>query len=282
MTKFIAESYSEFLNEKNQFKGNPLLSKILLEAEPVILDVIAKTRAWIEEKALKGEASSWSKFDEQQTRLVATLDLIKSIEKYTQSSDKLVEVDFRKNTKGSLSMSASVKRDGKTYQIQTQVIIAMGLVQRPHYRYLTSTSLPKTGNSTVQAVLKARLKKLSKGDKIQQDIIRLESRIKVLKDEYSEDRKMKNPDIRALLIKKKNENPDKFSGWLDYPEWDVIVSRGADKNYNYDESAYNKKRIESEKTSIQRWKDLRDGKKASAARLKLEVDKLKDKLKKLI
>lgn len=120
----------------------------------------------------------FSKYDREMTRLLLTQDLVKSFSTYCKRSDEMLDFNIYGSSKGTLTIKASVKRENVQYYLLTSVIYAGGYnIQRLHYRYLTDTNLPKDGDTSVLKEITEKIKKLSKGEKLQKEIETYEKRI---------------------------------------------------------------------------------------------------------
>lgn len=90
-------------------------------------------------------------------------DLVKAVTTYTKIDDKLIEAQVSVSRKGNLEVTAEVSRDGQSYSFYTEAIIADGMVNRRHLRYITKTSLPKqSGVSDEAKAIKTKIAKLNK------------------------------------------------------------------------------------------------------------------------
>jgi hypothetical protein len=169
-----------------------------------------------------------------------------------------------------------VERDGNNYPFNTEVIYAGGYnIQKLHFRYLTKTTLPQTGQSTETQKLKAELVKMGKGEKLQKDIERLKKRIELNQKEIDANSKFNDKQI----LDKVNAGDNVAGKPFVWPSWEEIVKRGADKNYNNDEKYYNQRKKESEDGSIEFWKKKNiTWKQQDIASSKKEIEKTQKKL----
>jgi len=160
------------LNEiKNQ---KTLIGHIVTTLSPTIDELVSKQLTWLE-KETKRPAS---KFDKEYFELFVIWDLVKSIEKYTEPTDTLVELSSSTSNKGNLEIFSKIKRDGIEYSLYTEVIYAGGYnIQKLHYRYLTKSKLPKTWNDENVKRIHEEMKKLSKVQRLEEEIIRYEKLI---------------------------------------------------------------------------------------------------------
>ena len=171
-----------------------------------------------------------------------------------------------------MEIYAKIKRDDKVYNLNTEVIVASGMVQRAHYRYLTKTNLPKTGNKEFTSAIAEKIKKLTKQQKIEKEINDFEKRIKKTEEELEQNQGKSDEEILDIL--RKGENRDIID-----ITWDEIVRRGADKNYN-GKSDFEKSQKDYIERSLDFWKSMNIKSKIDYVKaLRKNIDKLKSKLK---
>jgi len=112
-----------------------------------------------------------SKFDLEMTELYIIADMVKSVEKYTSNDDFLVSVVSSVSNKGNLQINAIIERNEKQYTLTTDVIYAGGYnIQQLHYRYITNTNLPKTGNNVMTTEYANKIKKMTKLEKLNEQL----------------------------------------------------------------------------------------------------------------
>ena len=254
---------------KEEKSGNPFIDFLLTKIQPVINDIVAQQK----EKAEK-DGERFSKFEEHIAELTLKYDLLKALGNYTKPSDKLIKGSVSKSHKGSLTIDAIIERDDVEYPLYTEVIYAGGYnIQRLHFRYLTKTKLPKSSSNPEADKVKVQLAKLSKGEKISNEIKHWEARIAKNKIDIEKNSKFTDKQILDKV------NAD---GKFVWPSWEEIVKRDAAKNYNNDEATYNKQKKESEEHSVEYWKrqnikwkeeDIKTGEK-TIAKLKAKLDAL--------
>jgi predicted DNA-binding protein YlxM (UPF0122 family) len=260
-----------------------LLRNLILESSSgnIIEDLLEKLKKHISDLLKRYEESfektfeiKMSEYDKEIAKWMITGDMVESIEKYTQPTDELVSVEATTSRKGNLEIFAKIKRGDEVYQLNTEVIVASGVVQRAHYRYLTKTNLPKTGNKEFTSKIAEKIKRLTKGQKIENDILNFEKRIK--KEEESLEENLKKSDEEILDILRREEH-----GSFMKITWDEIVRRGADKNYD-GKSDFEQKQKESIKRLFDSWKNLNIKSKIEHIKsLRKEINKLNTKLEKL-
>jgi hypothetical protein len=213
-----------------------------------------------------------SDYDRMLSRLTIVSDMVKSIENYTQDGDVLKSIKSSVSPKGNLEIDAVINRDGKDHYLNTEVIYAGGYnIQRLHYRYITKTSLPRTGKSDLSKEYQEKIKNLTREQKIRQEIDGYEKRIEDNDKRVKEAELLTNEEILDLVSKE----PDDFQ----WPTWEEIVARGADKNYDYSEEKFNSEKEKDMARKIDFWKmqNIIWPSKNSIA-LKKEIEKLKKKL----
>lgn len=259
-------SYHEFLLES---KEENIIKEILVQAEPTILQMLSSIEKYYIEKLER----TFTKYDREISRLNLIWDLVKSIEKYTKPSDTLITINFTSSVKGNIQITAKISRDSQTYSLETEAIYAGGYnIQALHYRYITKTDLPQTNNNLVTAEFSAKIKNLSKAEKLNASILGYEKRLEKAQSGYEINSKISDDEILKFVIEK---------GDYKQVTWEEIVKRGADKNYDYDkekfiasEDEYRRDRIDFWKTKNIKWvlEDIQTLKKLIAKdKLKLEA-----------
>jgi acyl-CoA hydrolase len=244
-----------------------LIETILKKLKPKIDDMVAENIEWME----KNEKRSASKFDIEYVRMSVIHDMVKALEKYTDSSDKLVRISASGSPKGSIELSMAINRKGVEYPLYTEVIYAGGHnIQRLHYRYITKTKIPQTGNSSLTKALDKKMKVMNNDEKIKRDINRWVPEIEKLKVEVEKNKKISRKEVEKI-VKSGTQFRD--------ISWAEIVKRGAAKNYNNSEKEFNKERQEDLEFWIESWyKHNISSKERRIVDLSKEVQKLKSKL----
>ncbi len=249
------------------------MEDILSQLEPVIERLLEQARKSYEER-FDRPMTAW---EETLTRLQMTYDLGRSIEAYTLPSDGLINLTAKGSPKGSIVIGCTISRDGVEHDMSTTVIYAGGWnIQRLHYRYLTKTTLPKTGQDSESRELLQKIKTLSKGEKISEEIARQHERIKGLQDLVAAAEAKTPAQIEAEVMASTIGRSLKTT-------WQDVVSRGADKNYPGGEAEFIAGQSEHLKGAIDRWKSLNiDFKKRDIRSAEAEITKLTKKLEGLI
>jgi len=235
------------------------INNVLVEAKSALVDTILdKLKPDIDkmvstiEAVYKKQKLTFTEFDRELTRLNVVFDMLKSIEKYTLPTDKLVKITSSVARNGSMKISSTINRDGNDYYLSTDAILAGGYnIQRLHYRYLTNTSLPKTNNNTVTSEYQDKIKKMSKAEKLNMEIKNWEERMKKNADHIEWASKLSDDEIYQRIKDGDNASKDKLA---DDPSWEEIVKRGAAKNYNNDKDYYYSEMEKYKQSSIEFWK----------------------------
>ena len=210
-----------------KYKMSGLIGEVLTILEPRVTKLMNDYQAEYELKYKK----SPSKFDLECTEMYLVFDIIKSFGNYTKSDDKIVEIKSSTSIKGNLEINGVIKRDNVDYNFRTEAIYAGGYnIQRLHYRYLTKTNLPQITSPIVKE-FNERIKKMNKVQRLEEDLKRVEN----VKTKYLEEiEKYSNMSDEEIF-----EESKKGPYYYEFPTWEEIVKRGADKNYEYSEEYYN-------------------------------------------
>lgn len=186
-----------------------------------------------EERKLEGKDLIPFKFDsldEEYTALYCVSDLVKALAKFVKKDDKLVNSSISVN-RGLIEGTIIILRDGKEYQIDTHSIYASGDIQRLHIRYLVNSKLPRlAGKSEAEKTLNNEIKKMSKVEKLQDNINlkekyikRIESNIQkiesLLLDDIINDNKVKYPFTPENYVSDDepgsvNKNEETYNNWI--------------------------------------------------------------------
>ena len=264
------KTYNQFINES---KENHIMNVILNSLEQTINEMTAEIETWFRKNFPKNVITD---YDLESWRISLIRDMVKAVEKYTLPSDVLVDIQSNKGNKGNIEIVAKIQRDGEVYDFRTEAIYAGGRnIQVLHYRYITKTRLPKTGNSTLTKEYDAKYKKLSKLEKLNTEINRYQTRIAKAEEDVAINSKMNDDEIIQAL----KDGGD----WYDWPTWDEIVKRDAAKNYNNDEGYYNQEMEDGIARKINNWKNKNiTWKEKSIVELSKEIVKLQKKIDALL
>lgn len=226
---------------------NNIVNVILDALEPTIVEMVAATEKWFVEKFQQ----EFTKYDRESARLNLIYDMVKAVEMYTQPTDSLISLNVNRSAKGNIEINAQIQRDDVTYIFNTEAIYAGGHnIQKLHYRYITKTTIPKTGASTITKEYTDKIKKMSKLEKLNNEIQRYAIRI----EKAQEDAEINSKLTDAEIIQ--NIKDDPRNTWSEWPTWDEIVKRDAAKNYNNDEVYYNQQMKDGIARKIESWKHM--------------------------
>ena len=234
-------NYDQFLNESN---NNDIMNVILDSLEQRITEMVLGIETWFRKNHPKNPISE---YDREIWRISITRDMVIAVEKYTKPSDTLIDIQSNRGKSGNIEIRAKIQRDGEVYDFNTEAIYAGGRnIQVLHFRYITKTKLPQTGNNTIAKQYEVKFKKLTKLEKINKEIQNYNTRIEKNQIEVNANLQL-NDDAIIEIIKK----DPKTSEW---PTWKEIIKRDAAKNYNNDEQYFNKKQEEHMQGNIEFWK----------------------------
>jgi len=198
-----------------------LIEHILKTLKPELDRMIQTSIEHIE----KEQKHPVSKFEAEWIRLSLIYDMTRALEHYTLPTDTLKKLSTQRSSKGSLTIDAVIERNGDEYPFYTEVIFAGGYnIQRLHYRYLTKTRLPQTRNDTLTKQLKAKLQKLSKGERLQKDITEQEKQIERITDEMEVNKTKSDKDIIEIIRNSKD------TGWM-FKKWEDISDEAPIKSH---------------------------------------------------
>jgi hypothetical protein len=264
----------DLLNES--ITKNPLINRLLVELKPLIADIIEDTK-----QRYKQDDRVFSEYDSHYTEVVLKYDLVKALEKYTLPTDKMSNVDVRNSSKGAFQIKCIVERDGNKYPFNTEVIYAGGYnIQKLHFRYLTKTTLPYTGQSVETQKLKAELAKMSKGEKLQKDIEILKQRIENNQKVIDTNSKMSDKEI-IKIVSEPDYGRTSTGGWFASPlqllKWNELSDEQKEKFGS--KSAMEKDNKEQAEHAIAWWKKRNiEWKEQDIKSAKIEMQKTQKKL----
>jgi len=236
--------FEEFVAEST---GGTLVKQILENLEPTILEMVNSTEKFYKEKDV-----NFTEWDREMTRLMIIYDMVRSIEAYTLPTDTLISINPSRSRKGNIEIFCKIQRASEDYFLETEAIIAGGYnIQRAHYRYITKTNLPKTGRSEVASEYLAKIKKMSKLEKLNQEVKKWEERIKRNEEHIIWASSLSDDEIYKRYKDGDNSSRSKYE---DDPTWEEILKRGADKNYDFSKEKYEESKREYRERSIEFWK----------------------------
>lgn len=160
----------KFTNKQIATTKNEVLRTILTNMKPQIQKSIDMAIAY-EEKISKRIVTQ---FGIECIESALLFDLYKNVVSYTKNDDKIKSFSSGISIKGNFELYGVVIRDGQEYRFSTEAIIANGMINRAHYRYITKTNLPNARNMGEADMMKGIIKSNNKQQRMIQEIERLE------------------------------------------------------------------------------------------------------------
>lgn len=161
----------KFTNKIIRTTNNQVLKVVLTNMKDQIQQGVNEAVAYEQKQTNR----SVSEFGKECIELTLLVDLVKSISSYTMDSDEVRSFTSSYSIKGNFEMYGVVARDGVEHNFRTEVIIADGMINRRHLRYITKTSLPKANNLDEVIKIKDSIKSRNKVQRIQEYIDTLET-----------------------------------------------------------------------------------------------------------
>lgn len=120
------------------------------------------------------------------------------------------------------------------------------------------------------------IKRLTKVEKLQKDLFHYENDLKKTRKTLEENSKLSDEDIWNLPENAESRESCSVT-------WETIISRGADKNYNFSEELFNEKQLEYKNRKIAFFKSMKiESEKRRIPSLEKEIKKLNDKINALL
>lgn len=212
--------------KKQESTGYPVIDKIIELTEPLLDSLIIR----LKQDAIN-ELKDFSSYDEEVVKLTYRYDLIKALSAYITKMDHFKFVNIQTSIDASFQISSIILRNNEEYKFNTNVIDAGGYnIQRYHYRYLIDTKLPKISNSEILQPISLEIKRLSKQEKIKNEIEYYEKLIVNCTNKIDATKKLSDDDII---------NQDETASRFLNTTWQDIIDRGVDGNFDYDENKFN-------------------------------------------
>lgn len=266
------------LKEQQMEEGGQIPSKenpfelLLSVIEPYSKQLVQSFIEWNEKNNVKT-----TKFDIEMYELQLQIDLIKAFGNYIKETDTIS--DIRLNTSsGTIVISCLVNRDGETHSFSSDVIIAGGYnVQRAHYRYIIKTDLKKLSTNPEYVKRNETLKRLTKAEKIIEDINHAKRRINLLNKEIAELSVMNDDQKIDYLHEKAGKDSVKYildTTWEQAQKTfnEEFVSKG-EQHFNEYKNEVRQRQVESFDTRLSwKYKEISDRQKM----IEKELVKLKN------
>lgn len=246
------------------FKSGHLFIEDVLAKIDTTIDKMVDEAAKSYEEKFEREFTEW---DRKYTKAIIVSDLVKSFSKYVKSDDELGDFYVSGSPSGKITIQCMITRQGQAYPYSTNVIYAGGYnIQRLHYRYVTSTTLPSEGDSTIAKVYAEKVKSLSKAEKLNNELNNFIQRKEQLAEKINQRRQMSDEEILKTSLS---------YAYLVMPFKDVNVDSHIYKEYVNDVASYDAMRAKERVDYIE------DFKRTTEIMTKRDVTSLDSQIKKL-
>jgi hypothetical protein len=250
----------------------PAIPTIIKESQ-FLRDEMIET---IKQKRLdKGE--EFTEFDREFLEIVLLSDLMKAIGNYLKPTDKIKDVKTNKDRTG-ITISTIIYRDGEGFPFYTDVIVAGGHnIQIAHYRYLVKTKIRKESNNPEYDKYKEKIKKLSKIERLNQDmryLLQVKERYESEHQDFLRKQKLTNEEaLKELIAEEKTKDGESYTEKTMNISWDEIVKRGADKNYDYSKEKFLKSTKEYLDGKVSSYKKRNESSLSNLKRIEKDIEK---------
>jgi len=206
--------------------------------------VVAQEEAMMQEKR---PGYVVTEFGRECIELGLIFDLYKSVVSYTKDSDDVKNFESGVSIKGNFELSGTIVRDGEEHYFRCEAIIADGMINRRHVRYITRTSLPKDNMEEANKI-KLIIKKNNKIKSIQSYIDTLIGYKEDAQKKYDQGIVITREEWKAIIIKKGDwlgnnwesifeDNLHITRGWAneqEYLDWVDVANNGSiDREINF-------------------------------------------------
>lgn len=190
----------------------PVIDLTIRENWDLVKEYVKRVESSLKLKYAKsGLDFKFTDLDAEYAALHCTIDLTKALGKFIRKEDELVKSTMSVN-KGLIEGQITIKRNGEEHYVDTHSIYASGDVQRLHIRYLVDSSLPRiTGKTPAQITLETEKKKMSKLEKIQENIRLIE---KSTKRNQEDIKKYKKINLKSIISDNKEKYPFKPENYV--------------------------------------------------------------------
>ena len=161
----------KFTNKQIATSKNEVLKTILVNMKPQI-NIAISLAVRHEQVMTKRDVTE---FGIECIEANLLFDLYKNVLSYTKNDDKIKSFSSGISIKGNFELYGVVVRDGQEHRFSTEAIIANGMINRAHYRYITKTNLPNARNTEEANAMKAIIKSNNKQKRMLNEIERLEN-----------------------------------------------------------------------------------------------------------
>jgi hypothetical protein len=181
------------------------------------LEVVVNTTV---EAIIKRLSEKDIEINEEDIKSEVEFDIYKCLSNYILDTDEIENISISKNP---IRVSFSVKRDDISEWFETDQIIASGIVQKAHYRYIAKTNLRKLNSKlSILSEIENLIKYRSKLKRLQDDVNYFESvLLREVTNLESLEKKSKDEICQSLLQYKYNpenlnfESEEEWNKWLE-------------------------------------------------------------------
>jgi hypothetical protein len=258
----------KFTDKQIATTKNEVLRTILVNMKPQIQKSI-ELAIIQEQKATKRNVTE---FGIECLESALLFDLYKNVVSYTRNDDKIKSFSSGISIKGNFELYGVVVRDNQEYRFSTEAIIANGMINRAHYRYITKTNLPNARNTEEADRMKSIIKSNNKQQRMIDEITRLE---KIKSNSILDVERMSNYTRQDWI----NQMDDK----LMTNNWDSYSQDQKDNGYHWsNENEYNVWLNKVNEEAIERQMDRLDWALERVKRLDVSIIKENKKLDKFL
>ena len=215
------------------------------------------------------DARMTSEWERECIEMGLVYDLVRALCQYTLDTDEVESFNSGLSMKGNFEINGTITRDGKQYDLSTEVIIAEGPIVRAHYRYITKTNLPKSSDSSEAKKVKQMITKRNKMQNIKNEIATWKRWIEENKAEIAKMETYTDEDWFNVMTYPKLEetfkSADEFDSWQKDNWVDMAGYRAWLSNANAEMLEREKKQLRFKQGDINNW-----NKAIAKAEIKLE------------
>ena len=163
-----------------------------------------------------------SEFGKECIEATLLFDLYKSVVSYTKDDDQVKNFTASISIKGNFEIHGNIVRDGVEYRFATEAIIADGMINRRHVRYITRTNLPNARDMNEANKIKGIIKGNNKRQRML-DYIELLNKYKT---------KALN-EVKVMSKYTRQDWGNKLDGGLIMNNWDSYSQEDKESGYHW-------------------------------------------------
>jgi hypothetical protein len=234
---------TKMTNLKTLSNAKGIQGEIITIVTPLAKEIAQRQLAFMQTIAQRNnQVFTITEFAIESAELGAVVDLFKAVGRYLKTTDTLVSMKAFSGTTG-VEIIATIGRDGNEYKFNTDGIWAGGYnIQREHVRYIVKTDLPKAGDKEFAKQIIDAQKKMTKIEKLQNEIARLKNLIAKNTAQIERAMAMTDAQIANEIIEKEMD-----CAWYWTAKYD-------ESNNKMSEAEYNEMIDESKQRVIDFWK----------------------------